>query len=179
QSLAEREGLPPAARALAEEGERLALSLLDVAPGDERAVAASLAHRAAALVVDDFARALELVDRARAGGLGPVLVLVGRDPRDLVLPIVPRERLLASSVPAVTADGIGWDPQRGELWLAGGTAEAVLLELVAHRRALAVEVEALGRRADEAGRPADEAAERASAAAAAFAPRAHLRAGTA
>ena len=32
-SLAEREGLPPAARALAEEGERLALSLLDVDAG--------------------------------------------------------------------------------------------------------------------------------------------------
>ena len=37
QSLAEREGLPPAARALAEAGERLALQLLDVAPG-QRAV---------------------------------------------------------------------------------------------------------------------------------------------
>ena len=40
RSLAEREGLPPAARALAEEGERLALSLLDVESGTERAVAA-------------------------------------------------------------------------------------------------------------------------------------------
>ena len=40
RTLAEREGLPPAARALAEEGERIALSQLDVAPGDERAVAA-------------------------------------------------------------------------------------------------------------------------------------------
>src|SRR5207302_4063080 len=53
RALAEREGLPPAARALAEEGERLALSLLDVEPGDERAVAASLGHRAAAIVADD------------------------------------------------------------------------------------------------------------------------------
>src|SRR5204863_1583250 len=87
RALAEREGLPPAARALAEEGERLALSLLDVEPGNERAVAAALAHRAAAIVADDFARALELVDRARQAGLGSVLVLVGRDPRDLVLPI--------------------------------------------------------------------------------------------
>ncbi|MBA2475199.1 MAG: AAA family ATPase, partial [Actinobacteria bacterium] len=42
RSLLEREGLRPAARALAEEGERLALSLLDVEPGFERAVAAAL-----------------------------------------------------------------------------------------------------------------------------------------
>ena len=40
RALAEREGLPPAARALAEEGERIALSLLEVEPGRERAVAA-------------------------------------------------------------------------------------------------------------------------------------------
>src|SRR5262249_62176256 len=50
RALAEREGLPPAARALAEEGERLALSLLEVEPGRERAVAAALRHRAAAVV---------------------------------------------------------------------------------------------------------------------------------
>src|SRR5207244_749132 len=34
----------------------------------------------------------------------------------------------------------GWDPQRGELWFAGETAEAVWLELEARRRALAAEV---------------------------------------
>ena len=55
-SLAEREGLPPAARALAEEGERLALSLLEVDAGYERAVAAALARRAAALVAADAGR---------------------------------------------------------------------------------------------------------------------------
>ncbi len=52
QSLAEREGLPPAARALAEAGEQLALQLLDVAPGHERSVAAALSHRASAIVAD-------------------------------------------------------------------------------------------------------------------------------
>ena len=135
QSLAEREGLPPAARALAEEGERLLLSLLDVAEGDERAVAAALRQRASAVVVDDAARALELVERAWAGGLGPLTVLVGCEPHALLreLPVVPREELLASSVPAVTKEGIGWDPGRGELWFAGETAEAVLLELEARR----------------------------------------------
>src|SRR5207248_1170001 len=80
---AEREGLPPAARALAEEGERLALSLLEVEPGQERAVAAALGHRAPALVADDARAALALAERARAAGLGTVVVLT-RDPADLV-----------------------------------------------------------------------------------------------
>jgi chromosome segregation protein len=142
RSLAEREGLPPAARALAEQGERLALSLLDVEPGEERAVAAALGHRASALVADDARAALDLARKARAAGLGSVTVLVGRDPAALVreLPVVPQEELLGSSVPAVTPEGFGFDPQRGELWFAGETAEAVWLELEARRRALAAEV---------------------------------------
>jgi chromosome segregation protein len=148
RALAEREGLPPAARALAEEGERLALSLLDVEPGQERAVAAALGHRAAAVVADDARTALALAERARAAGLGSVVVLTG-DPRHLVgeLPVVPKEELLRSQVPAVTPEGFGYDPQRGELWFAGETAEAVWLELEARRRALAAEVEDLDARA--------------------------------
>ena len=71
--------------------------------------------------------------------------------------MVPIEELLASAVPAVTAEGIGWDPVRGELWFAGETAEAVLLELEARRRALAVEVEELATR-PSAARTATEAA---------------------
>ncbi len=73
---AEREGLLPAARALAEAGERLALGLLVVDDGYERAVAAALAWRAGALVADSHEAALELVERARAGGLGPLGVIV-------------------------------------------------------------------------------------------------------
>ena len=176
QSLAEREGLPPAARALAEEGEQLALQLLEVDPGRERSVAAALSHRASAIVADTPARGLELVVKAMRSGLGSLLVLVGRDPRELVdLPVVSQEELLASSVPAVTSDGIGWDPQRGELWFAGETAEAVLLELDARRRELHDEVEALTARAAEAAAGAAAARDRADAAAAAFAPVAHLR----
>src|SRR6202007_625802 len=53
RALAEREGLPPAARALAEQGERIALSLLEVEPGMERAVAAALRQEASALVADE------------------------------------------------------------------------------------------------------------------------------
>jgi chromosome segregation protein len=148
RALAEREGLPPAARALAEEGERLALSLLDVEPGSERAVAAALGHRAAAIVADDARAALALAERARAAGLGNVVVLT-REPAQLVgeLPVVPKDQLLQSQVPAVTPEGFGYDPQRGEIWFAGETAEAVWLELEARRRALASEVEELDARA--------------------------------
>jgi chromosome segregation protein len=144
RALAEREGLPPAARALAEQGQRLALSLLDVAPGRERAVAAALGHRAPALMAADARSALALAERARAGGLGSVVVLT-RDPRELVreLPVVAKEELLHSKVPAVTPEGFGYDPERGEIWFAGETAEAVWLELEARRRALAAEVDEL------------------------------------
>jgi chromosome segregation protein len=147
RALAEREGLPPAARALAEEGERLALSLLEVEPGAERAVAAALGHRAAAVVAADARAALALAERVRAAGLGNVVVLT-REPAQLVaeLPVVPRDQLLHSAVPAVTPEGFGYDPQRGEIWFAGETAEAVWLELEARRRALAAEVEELDAR---------------------------------
>ena len=92
---------------------------------------------------------MALVERARAAGLGSLVVLVGRDPSELVrgLPVVSKEELLSSSVPAVTPEGFGWDPQRGELWFAGETAEAVWLELEARRRALAAEVDELEARA--------------------------------
>jgi chromosome segregation protein len=151
RSLAEREGLPPAARALAEQGERLALSLVDVTPGDERAVAAALGRTAAALVADDARSAFALLERARAAGLGSLVVLVGRDPAEIAagLPVMAKDDLLSSAVPAVTPEGFGWDPQRGELWFAGETAEAVWLELEARRRALAAEVEELEARAAE------------------------------
>ena len=145
RTLAEREGLPPAARALAEEGERIALSLLEVEPGSERAVAAALGRRASAVVRDDAAGAFELLERARDAGLGSLVILVGRDPALLVaeMPVVAKEELLSSPVAAVTAEGFGYDPASGELWFAGETAEALLLELQARRRALAAELDEL------------------------------------
>src|SRR5262245_23828348 len=177
QSLAEREGLPPAARALAEQGERLALSALEVEPGDERAVAAALGRLASAVGAEVPARGLGLLEQARELGLGSLVVLVGRDPGDVVaaLPVVERDALLASPIPAVTRDGLGWDPQRGELWFAGETAEAVLLELEAHRHRVADETQSLAAAAERAAAVAAEAVARAKAAAAAFAPVAHLR----
>jgi chromosome segregation protein len=151
RTLAEREGLPPAARALAENGERIALSLLEVEPGRERAVAAALGRSASAVVRDDAAGALELLGKARDAGLGSLVVLVGRDPEQLVAetPVVSKEELLASTVRAVTPEGFGYDPARGELWFAGETAEALLLELQARRRGLAKELEELRMRHEQ------------------------------
>jgi chromosome segregation protein len=177
RSLAEREGIPPAARALAEEGERLALATLEVAAGQEHAVAAALGPRASALLADDAAAGYRLLERARDAGLGSLLVLVGREPRDLVaaLPVVAREQLLASKVPAVTAEGFGYDPDRGELWFAGATAEAVLLELEGRRRALAEEAAELAGASERATAAAGIAQERAALAGAAYAEVAHLK----
>ncbi len=146
RALAEREGLPPAARALAEEGERIVLSLLDVEAGMEHAVAAALRQRASALVVDDVHAAFALLERARSAGLGSLTVVIGR--REPDLPVVAKEELLSSPVAAVTREGFGYDPAQGELWFAGETAEAVLLELQARRRTLASELDALRRRVD-------------------------------
>jgi chromosome segregation protein len=175
-SLAEREGLPPAARALAEQGEALAMQRVEIAPGRERAVAAALGHLASAVLAADAPRGLELVERARAAGLGSVRVLVGRDPGALAgLPVVERDALLAAPGPVVTEDGLGWDPQRGELWFAGEAAEAVLLELDTRRRELAADADDLTARAAHASTIAAQADARAAAAARAFAPVAHLR----
>jgi len=180
RALAEREGIPPAARALAEQGERLAMSLLQVEPGSERAVAAALGARASALVAPTAKAALELLERAAAAGLGSLRVLAGRDPRELVdeLPVVEKSELLQSTVPAVTREGYGYDPARGELWFAGETAEAVLLELEARRTALAAEAKALAEQAQLAERKAagaDDQAAKAEAAFVAAAPRLHIR----
>src|SRR5581483_2425001 len=91
------------------------------------------------------------------------------------LPVVPKEQLLASTTPAVTSEGFGFDPHRGELWFAGEPAEAVLLELAARRRALVDEAAALARPAELAAAAAERAEERSRAAAAAYAEVAHLR----
>jgi chromosome segregation ATPase len=145
--LAEREGVPPAARALAEEGHPLVLSGLDVAAGDERAVAAALRGRGAAVIARDEPAALALVQEARRRGLGSLTVVVGERPLE-DFAIVDEHELLSAGKLAVTRDGIAFDPARRELWFAGEAAEAVLLELEARRKALAEEVAELER--DEA-----------------------------
>ena len=178
QALAEQEGLPPAARALAENGARLALAALDVDAGAERAVAAALRSRAAAVIADDPAAGLALLQRARAAGLGSLTVLAGRSPQDLVdeYPVVPLQGLLDATVPSVTSEGFGYDPARGELWFVGETAEAVLLELQGRRSALAAEATALEEEVVKATRSAEDTAEGARAAEAAYGKAPRLRA---
>jgi chromosome segregation protein len=144
RTLAEREGVPPAARALAEAGHPLVLSELDVPEGDERAVAAALRGRGAAVVAPDAATALGLVREARRRGLGNLTVVVGT-PEIPEFEIVDEARLLAATTLAATRDGIAYDPVRRELWFAGEAAEAVLLELEARRRALSEEIAELDR----------------------------------
>ena len=163
RSLGEREGLPPAARALAEEGERLVLGLLEVEPGYERAVTAALGWRASALLADEAETGLALLERARLAGLGSLGVTIpargaaaspagvarhvsvrpgGERLLELLdgVEVVPLGELLGMGRRAVTREGHGYDPDRGELWFTGETAEAVQLELEARRRALAAEV---------------------------------------
>jgi chromosome segregation protein len=148
RTLSEREGVPPAARVLAEAGHRLVLSDLDVASGDERAVAAALRGRGAAVVAPDEHSALAFVREARRRGLGSLTVVVGEPALDEFV-IVDEEELLSVDRLAVTRDGIGFDPERGELWFAGEAAEAVLLELEARRKALVHEAAVLERQADD------------------------------
>jgi chromosome segregation protein len=161
QALAEQEGLPPAARALAENGARLALAALDVEPGAERAVAAALRTRASAVLADDPAAGLALLQRARAAGLGSLTILTARSPQEIVreYPVVPLETLLDVAKASVTSEGFGYDPARGELWFVGETAEAVLLELHGRRNSLRAEADELEAQFVEATRVAEEAAE--------------------
>jgi chromosome segregation protein len=129
-------------------------------------------------MADDPAAGLALLQRAREAGLGSLAVLVGKQPAERVaeLPVVPLDSLLAATVPSVTLEGFGFDPERGELWFAGETAEAVLLELETRKRELAAEVARLRAEAQAAQVEAAAAAERAAAAETAFAQVAHLRA---
>ena len=170
QALAEQEGLPPAARALAEQGSSLALAALDVEPGMERAVAAALRSRASAVLAGDPVVGLALLQRARSAGLGSLTVLTGSAPQDLVreFPVVPLDALLDAHVPSVTSEGFGYDPVRGELWFAGETAEAVLLELQARLRVLSTEAAELEERAAAAAITAAEATTAARSAEAAY-----------
>ena len=113
-------------------------------------------------------------------GARPLRELAAGDPAALRLLdgfwLVPAAQLLdAGHGTVITAEGHGYDAERGELWFAGETAEAVLLEMDARRRSLADEAEELTGRAAAAAHAAAEAAEAAGAAEAAFAAVAHLR----
>ncbi len=177
QALAEQEGLPPAARALAEGGARLALSELEIAAGSERAVAAALRARASAVLADDPEAGLALLQRARTAGLGSLTVLTGKSPQQLVgeYPVVSLADLLDATTACVTPEGFGYDPSRGELWFSGETAEAVLLELHGRRSTLAAEERELEARLAKAAETEEAAASRAQAAEVAFGGRPRRR----
>ncbi len=206
RAIAEREGIPPAASALAAAGETLALSALEAEPGAERAIAAALAWRASAVLARDARHGLELLERTRRDGLGSLTVIVDHEPapaaatpvagarplRELAagdpaalrlldgIWLVPVEHLLdAGHGTVITTEGHGYDAERGELWFAGETAEAVLLEMDARRRALADEGDELSGRAATAAHAAEQAAGVAAEAEEAFAAVAHLRERTA
>ena len=120
----DREGAPRRARALAggtrghrrrrrgrspNRASELALSLLDVDPGSERAVAAALGRGASALVADDAAAGLDAAParpRCRVSAASPCSS--GSDPRERVaeLPVVPLDELL-------DGDGAVGDARRG------------------------------------------------------------------
>ena len=97
QALAEQEGLPPAARALAEDGASVwpwpRSTSSRVRSGRSRP---RFGSRAAAVIADDPAVGLALLQRARAAGLGSLTVLAGRSPQDLVgeFPVVTLDALL-------------------------------------------------------------------------------------
>ena len=133
-------------------------------------MAAALGRGASAVVAEDAAAGLTLLQRARDAGLGSLAVLVGKRPAERVaeLPVVPLDRLLEATVPSVTEEGFGYDPQRGELWFAGEAAEAVLLELETRRRELASRSRSC-RRAGIAAVAATQAAETTEQAEAAYA----------
>ena len=159
---------------------RLALAALDIEPGAERAVAAALRARASAVLADDAAVGLALLQRARASGLGSLTVLTGRSPQEIVAeyPVVPIDTLLDVTAPSVTPEGFGYDPSRGELWFVGETAEAVLLELQGRRTALHAEAGGLEAQLAEATRVAEETANRARVAEAAYGKTPRMRPAT-
>jgi chromosome segregation protein len=108
------------------------------------------------------------LERACAAGLGN-LTVVTRVPDPLAeVRVVPQDQLLAQTERAVTPEGFGYDPATGELWFAGETAEAVLLELEARRRELASQVDELDAHVGEGSVRAAEAQARAAEARAAL-----------
>jgi chromosome segregation protein len=119
-------------------------------------------------VASDADTALALLERARAAGLGN-LTVVTRVPEPFAQArVVAKEQLLAQTSLAVTREGFGYDPATGELWFAGETAEAVLLELEARRRELVATVDELDTSAAQAATRAAETQRRAAEARAAL-----------
>ena len=124
------------------------------------------------------AAGLDLLNRARDAGLGSLTACSSAPTRPSLRARCRSSRSVscsASTTPAVTLEGFGYDPERGELWFAGEAAEAVLLEQQARRGVLADEADELRARAETAAAVADSAVARAADAERAYAAVAHLR----
>ena len=103
-------------------------------PGVRAARSQRARARAAAVIADDPAVGLALLQRARGAGLGSLTVLDGTPHRrrsSASIPVVPLEHAAATSRrPSVTREGFGYDPRDAASsgsW--ARPAEAVLLEL--------------------------------------------------
>ena len=98
RSLAEREGIAPAARMLADEGVELAHLPPRRRTGSRASRRGRLGWGASAVVAEDAAAGLTPLQRARDAGLGSLAVLVGKRPAERVaeLPVVALDRLLAA-----------------------------------------------------------------------------------
>ena len=92
-------------------------------------------------------------------------------------PVVALDTLLDVTSASVTSEGFGYDPEGGELWFVGETAEAVLLELHGRRSALRAETGLEALLSDATG-IAGETAERARIAEEAYGHAPRLRAAT-
>jgi chromosome segregation protein len=183
------DGLAPAVQRLRDEGARLVVAGIEAQAGFERAVAAALGWRAGAVVAEELAHGLELLDR----GEGEMTVVVAQAKRDrtpasrtegrslsdvvrvtdqALAPLVDGIRLVddLSTVTegvAVTPAGTGIDVERGEMWRAADAGESAWLRARAERDTLDGALPGLEERRDAAELAAVEAKAAAVAAASA------------
>jgi chromosome segregation protein len=171
------EGLSAAARDLQRDGARLVVEGIEAAPGFERAVAAALGWRAGAVVaerVDDAVGMLaagegELAIVVAGSGAAPAAPDGGRPLADVC---TVRDEALSALIDgirlvddltsvrrgvAVTAEGLGIDADRGELWRTADAAEAAWVASRAERDRLAAELPELESAAAAASDAADVA----------------------
>ncbi|HET7756779.1 MAG TPA: AAA family ATPase, partial [Steroidobacteraceae bacterium] len=171
------EGLSAAARDLQRDGARLVVEGIEAAPGFERAVAAALGWRAGAVVAERVDDAVGMLAAGEgelaivvAGSRGGAPAAEGGHPladvctvRDAALrPLIDGIRLVddltaVTGGVAVTAEGLGIDADRGELWRTADAAEAAWVASRAERDRLSGDMPGLESAAADAAEAADAA----------------------